>query len=223
MKIRLLAAIAGAALGSIVSRALMRRLAVALVLAAFPTMADASATIDRDHIVAGESVTLSAVPIFAPFLSVAEIIVSDNLESLIPPGGHFEFHLYDWSMSSVLTSSFGYAQACSNSTFISCTSGVTDKFPALIQTFDTPGTYEVDWQIASSIGEFGPYQIYDADGQIVTFGLASPFGNGPSEAGSFLITVTSVPEPSTWAMLLLGLAGIGFIGANRRIDFRKVA
>jgi hypothetical protein len=30
------------------------------------------------------------------------------------------------------------------------------------------------------------------------------------------ISVTAVPEPSTWAMLLLGFAGLGFIGFRRR-------
>jgi hypothetical protein len=28
-------------------------------------------------------------------------------------------------------------------------------------------------------------------------------------------TVTGVPEPSTWAMLMLGFAGLGFVGYRR--------
>jgi hypothetical protein len=29
-------------------------------------------------------------------------------------------------------------------------------------------------------------------------------------------SITSVPEPSTWAMLLLGFAGIGFMAYRRK-------
>jgi hypothetical protein len=36
-------------------------------------------------------------------------------------------------------------------------------------------------------------------------------------ANNFIGTfTTAVPEPSTWAMLLLGFAGIGFMGYRRR-------
>ena len=33
-------------------------------------------------------------------------------------------------------------------------------------------------------------------------------------------SVTGVPEPSTWAMMLLGFAGLGYAGF-RRIEFRE--
>ena len=39
-----------------------------------------------------------------------------------------------------------------------------------------------------------------------------------------LITVTAaVPEPSTWAMMLLGFMGIGFMAYRRRASFRLFA
>ena len=46
-------------------------------------------------------------------------------------------------------------------------------------------------------------------------------GLHPTAAGHMLISefafnqVTSVPEPSTWAMMLIGFAGLGFAGYRR--------
>lgn len=48
-------------------------------------------------------------------------------------------------------------------------------------------------------------------------------GGGPPGCGSYLIEVlpaaqvTPVPEPSTWAMLLIGFAGVGFAAFRRRL------
>ena len=35
-------------------------------------------------------------------------------------------------------------------------------------------------------------------------------------ADGFFGAITSVPEPSTWAMMLVGLAGLGFAARRRR-------
>jgi hypothetical protein len=53
------------------------------------------------------------------------------------------------------------------------------------------------------------------------FGLPDANGfNGPSgfygdNAGSFTVNVSAVPESSTWAMMILGFAGIGFMAYRR--------
>jgi hypothetical protein len=46
----------------------------------------------------------------------------------------------------------------------------------------------------------------------------SPGVHFTSASGEFLTAVSSVPETSTWAMMLLGIAGLGFAGrhASRR-------
>ena len=54
-------------------------------------------------------------------------------------------------------------------------------------------------------------------------GLATPsflhFGVGDGDftdnSGAFTITIASAPEASTWTMLLLGFAGLGFVGYRR--------
>lgn len=46
--------------------------------------------------------------------------------------------------------------------------------------------------------------------------LFTSFGAGTLTFESSLDTVTAVPEPSTWAMLLLGFIGIGFMAVRKR-------
>jgi hypothetical protein len=48
----------------------------------------------------------------------------------------------------------------------------------------------------------------------------SPSVFGPS--GTVAVSVSAVPEPSTWAMLLLGFAGLGFAG-YRHTRMNRVA
>jgi len=40
--------------------------------------------------------------------------------------------------------------------------------------------------------------------------------NGPSYIGLDDVSVTAVPEPATWAMMLLGFAGVGFMAYRRK-------
>jgi hypothetical protein len=43
------------------------------------------------------------------------------------------------------------------------------------------------------------------------------FTAGPNgEANGLFGSLTAVPEPSTWAMLLLGFAGLGLVAVRRR-------
>ncbi len=48
-------------------------------------------------------------------------------------------------------------------------------------------------------------------GDPVTGGYGDPL----TALDSFTVTVAGVPEPSTWAMMLLGFAGLGFAGYHR--------
>jgi hypothetical protein len=44
----------------------------------------------------------------------------------------------------------------------------------------------------------------------------NPGGNGASDAEVGITISTAVPEPSTWAMMILGFAGVGFMAYRRR-------
>jgi hypothetical protein len=39
---------------------------------------------------------------------------------------------------------------------------------------------------------------------------------GTSTDSSSTITIAAVPEPSTWAMMILGFAGVGFLAYRRK-------
>ena len=42
------------------------------------------------------------------------------------------------------------------------------------------------------------------------------FWGGTDGAGSFYVRVAAVPEPSTWAMMILGFFGVGFMAYRRK-------
>ncbi|SDJ63069.1 MULTISPECIES: PEP-CTERM sorting domain-containing protein [Bradyrhizobium] len=53
----------------------------------------------------------------------------------------------------------------------------------------------------------------------VSFNVPNPRGSGPfyyDTTGISATLVTAVPEPSTWAMIILGFAGMGFMTYHRR-------
>ena len=83
------------------------------------------------------------------------------------------------------------------------------------------------WNNGSSTGD-NPYQLTYSGGAIApggTFTLLgvtlSPPATGTSQSYSNFVwtpsnqMATPTPEPSTWAMLLLGFAGLGFAGYHR--------
>ncbi|MGA9847413.1 MAG: PEP-CTERM sorting domain-containing protein, partial [Roseiarcus sp.] len=70
---------------------------------------------------------------------------------------------------------------------------------------------------AASVGgvsDGGPFSL----SEIIT--LSGSSGSSFSFNGSITATVTAVPEPSTWAMLLLGFAGVGCAGYRRAMRRR---
>ena len=89
-------------------------------------------------------------------------------------------------------------------------------------TYNLPGTYTIDYSYSVANGIYGQYQYYDANlepyegngywGQLLQFSEIAQLG----DAGSFTVTVGSVPEPSTWAMMILGFAGMGFVAHRRK-------
>jgi hypothetical protein len=63
------------------------------------------------------------------------------------------------------------------------------------------------------------WHIYTLSFAGVTDGNLSFFGSGPSnQQGNMLdsVVLTAVPEPSTWAMMILGFAGVGYLAYRRR-------
>jgi hypothetical protein len=91
--------------------------------------------------------------------------------------------------------------------------------------FFTPGASDVTISFGNytspsiSTGSFGPIQFEgftsDTPFQVVTLTFS---GGDPDGFSVFDVTtaVAAVPEPSTWAMMLLGFCGLGFLAHRRR-------
>ena len=72
----------------------------------------------------------------------------------------------------------------------------------------------------------GPFVMFDYGGLLATGDstvLQIHGAQGPGHIYFDDVSVSAVPEPSTWAMLLLGFAGIGFMAYRRsRQGVRRV-
>jgi hypothetical protein len=103
--------------------------------------------------------------------------------------------------------------------------GMTWTFiPAASGSFasqDSDGT-GVNSLLFQGVGSFDTFTqtFATTPGDVYTYSFLFSNGidNGLSAPSGFMVVVTSasaVPEPSTWAMMLLGFAGLGFAGYSR--------
>jgi hypothetical protein len=105
-----------------------------------------------------------------------------------------------------------------NSTGNSMVGTYTDPIGAfsLAAVFNAPGV-NTPFKVGDSLLVTVPNGV-----TLIYFGLPDASGfNGPSgfyqdNSGSFDVTVTAVPEPSTWAMMILGFFGVGFMAYRRK-------
>ena len=135
-----------------------------------------------------------------------------------------------WTPLGVTISSIQYGITATPGVFpITGTSAVTQgaiipgtgyggEFEVRIDSFSTtnitlgPGTYYLALQGAATNGDLAYWDL--------NFGPSSAIWDSspiPSELFDILGVASPVPEPSTWAMLLIGFAGVGFmaIGAHK--------
>jgi hypothetical protein len=78
-------------------------------------------------------------------------------------------------------------------------------------SFSVPSTPpgEFDWSYNTLNQPVGTFAVGTTDD------LGSKIALNPTNTLSFDFSIFVVPEPSTWAMLLLGFAGLGFVGYRR--------
>jgi hypothetical protein len=154
--------------------------------------------------------------------------------------------VFDWTLAGPATTLGGFGTAGSGSGTFTVTTGangdlitaITGNIGGNAVTLLAPGTNGSDdllFPIGTSFT--GGASVVDLDtsgiavsttlGNYHIFGGGSPFskgtlsGNdidevGPAGFGVGTLAVSAVPEPSTWAMMLLGFGGIGFMAYRRK-------
>jgi hypothetical protein len=114
--------------------------------------------------------------------------------------------------------------------------GVGYQFASIPSLILAPGTYQIDALYPKTNADYNPYEPYSGTKPTVVFdsiGGRLAFlgdyynlnGNGSYATtndaystggyGAGTLTVSAVPEPSTWAMIILGFAGVGFMSCRR--------
>lgn len=126
--------------------------------------------------------------------------------------------LFSYSESGGLDFSF---EQSSNPTPISYTSGMVTEAPVSDWAGNIGPYSSIAWWSAMDNGMFiaGPYsvvgpQVYSGSESAPVFAPGIFAGTNHDSGLSGTLTVTSVPEASTWAMMLIGFAGLGFAGAR---------
>ena len=149
----------------------------------------------------------------APTSAMFEVPLSDVLAGVIPQFdiSHIEMSYPGLSFDSTVTSSIGLDSAA----YVDPTTG-DFIFHSDTQGLAVIAFAEIDINAATtflSITVDNPVSSTVAD-QFNALNAGSPFAGFPT-AGFWTATFPSsapVPEPSTWAMMLLGFSGLGFMG-----------
>jgi hypothetical protein len=112
-------------------------------------------------------------------------------------------------------------------------STITNSTGSVVGTYiDLTGSFSLAGVFTGASGFLGttPFKIGGSDtltvpdgATLLYFGLPDASGfNGPSgfyqdNSGSFEVTVTAVPEASSWAMIILGFFGVGLLAYRRKV------
>jgi hypothetical protein len=87
----------------------------------------------------------------------------------------------------------------------------TGKAPT---SLEQPALFTVDYLNGKNL--WGVFNYGNANG-MTDLGFGNPLSNFPtSETATVSILSGGVPEPSTWAMMILGFTGLGFMTYRRK-------
>jgi hypothetical protein len=96
--------------------------------------------------------------------------------------------------------------------------GLRDDQFARIETLlpGRPGTVVLTSTDSGASQRFYNISLDTAGATSVDFFSINPNGTYLFDNGTFTTDVAAVPEPSTWAMMVLGFAGVGFMAYRRK-------
>jgi hypothetical protein len=143
---------------------------------------------------------------------------NSNNDNLV--GAPFYFELTEGSFSATLNGS-----ATGNNAQVSVGNGNAISVTAdhVYFDFSSPNSDYLKFYTSGSASSFLCFQTASAEScgsyrgagiVIVVEGAPDPFV--PMTSNSIIASIASVPEPSTWAMMILGFAGVGFLAYRRR-------
>jgi hypothetical protein len=91
--------------------------------------------------------------------------------------------------------------------------GYYDTFSQVVETV-IGDSYTLSFLFTNNA--YGPASADGPSGLLVSYHPDGPLPGGGSGGGAGSTWNTGVPEPSTWAMMLLGFAALGYAGQRRR-------
>ena len=108
-------------------------------------------------------------------------------------------------------------------TFTNATHVFSDQGPPAAVGFEDVSSSDVILDTVSA--SFATYDLTSSIGPVVGSGVINPGSSFPTSGGAFVLTsvgestftaaTSAIPEPSTWAMMLIGFAGLGYAGYRR--------
>jgi len=190
---------------SIATKASMKKLICAAVAATVIYQAPANAAVFNWNVSFGLSGTLNN-PSGPASATVTGSMVTD-CDSCVLKATDISSWSFSWTYSNGVTGAALGTTIGFNDDQLSASGGILSYTGANIETF----TDAVDGtsQVAFGFSGVGTIRLQNVSLIDLTGSVTQPFRIGTEQ-------VSGVPEPSTWAMMILGFAGVGFMVYRRK-------
>jgi PEP-CTERM motif len=102
---------------------------------------------------------------------------------------------------------------------------ITNDLGALIYSSSDPGNGKSGFLIDVSLDEYAALNAILAGGPNLRVGVSASLSaaTGGPDSFSAIVATPAVPEASTWAMMILGFAGVGFLALRRKSQPKLMA
>lgn len=168
-------------------------------------------------VAANFSISDTVIPIGGSVTISADVFFDINPSPSYYAGFNVTYSGVDWGVSGGANfSAPGSQQGNGQLTYSNISySGLSVHEPTF--TFNNSGLYRIEFAYGFFLDERPLGTVYDPVTNLQVAGpLLDYITSSTNGTGSFDVRVGSVPELSTWAMMILGFAGVGFIAYRRR-------
>ncbi|MCG2632695.1 hypothetical protein L6654_39530 [Bradyrhizobium sp. WYCCWR 13023] len=176
-----------------------------LIIEARPASAEIDISISSTAIPVGGTVELQVTNAFAPL----PLSGMSWLESIYPAGSQISVSADDFAANGSISYNAPGSEELTGSDIFSFASGIGFSLPLLF-TYNHAGLYKIDYDYSFTEMENLIGAVFDGSGNLIAGpDLENPPPVLETGSGSLLIRVGSVPETSTWTMIMLGFVGLG--------------